>query len=114
MEDCLFCKIINGDIPSKKIYEDDTAYAFHDISPQAAVHALVVPKQHVTSLAANAELTDAQLAACLRVCHTVASQLGIAQSGYRVVSNCGKDACQTVEHLHFHVIGGNQLSGQMA
>ena len=114
MDDCLFCKIIKGEIPSKKIFEDDTVYAFHDIGPQAKVHALVVPKQHAASLAANGELTDAQLAACLRACHTVAEQLGVAQSGYRVVSNCGKDACQTVEHLHFHVIGGNQMSGKMA
>jgi len=114
MDDCLFCKIIKGEIPSKKIYEDDITYAFHDISPQAKVHALVVPKQHVASLAANVDLTDAQLAACLRTCHTVAKLLGIAEGGYRVVSNCGKDACQTVEHIHFHVIGGNPMSGQMA
>jgi len=114
MEDCLFCKIIRGEIPSNKIYEDDITYAFYDISPQAKVHALVVPKQHAASLAANAELTDAQLAACLRTCNTVAKMLGIAESGYRVVANAGDDACQTVHHLHFHVIGGNPLNGQMA
>lgn len=114
MEDCLFCKIVNGDIPSKKIYEDETTYAFYDISPQAKIHALVVPKQHTASLAANAELTDTQLADCLRTCHKVAEMLGIDKSGYRVVSNAGDDACQTVHHLHFHVIGGNQLNGQMA
>lgn len=114
MEDCLFCKIIKGEIPSKKIYEDEDTYAFYDINPQARVHALVVPRRHVASLAAHEGLTDEQLAACLRTCHRVAEQLGIAQSGYRVVSNSGSDACQSVEHLHFHVIGGNQMNGQMA
>ncbi len=114
MDGCLFCKIIQGEIPSKKIYEDELTYVFHDISPQASVHALVIPKQHVSGLSAAAELSDTALAACLRTCHTVAEMLGIDQSGYRVVSNCGPDACQTVSHLHFHVIGGNALSSQMA
>lgn len=114
MEDCLFCKIIKGEIPSQKIYEDENTYAFYDINPQAKVHALVVPKKHVSSLTANGELTDGELAACLRVCDLVAKQLKIDESGYRVVSNCGDDACQTVKHLHFHVIGGNAMSGQMA
>ena len=114
MEDCLFCKILAGDIPAKKIMEDDFTYAFHDISPQAKAHALVIPKKHVSGLSAADELTDEELAACLRACRQVAVLLGIAESGYRVVSNCGPDACQTVHHLHFHVIGGNPLSGKMA
>ena len=114
MEDCLFCKIMNGDIPSKKVYEDEFTYAFHDISPQAKAHALVIPKKHVSGLSAADGLTDEELAACLRACHKVADLLGIAESGYRVVSNCGPDACQTVPHLHFHVIGGNPLSAKMA
>ncbi|MFH1513410.1 MAG: histidine triad nucleotide-binding protein [Bacillota bacterium] len=113
MDDCLFCKILKGVIPSKKIFEDDLTYAFHDISPQARAHALVIPKKHVSGLDALDGLTDTELAACLRVCHTVAKELGIAQSGYRVVSNYGKDACQSVEHLHFHVIGGNPMSPRM-
>lgn len=113
MDDCLFCKILNGDIPSKKIYEDDLTYAFHDIGPQAKVHALVIPKKHVAGLSAAEELTDRELAACLRTCAKVAQLLGIAASGYRVVSNSGEDACQSVKHLHFHVIGGNPLSPQM-
>ena len=114
MEDCLFCKILKGEIPSTKVYEDDFTYAFHDISPQADAHALVIPKKHVSGLSAHTELSDAELAACLRACHAVAGKLGIAEGGYRVVSNCGADACQSVDHLHFHVIGGNQLSPRMA
>ena len=114
MDDCLFCKIIKGDIPSQKIYEDEYVYSFHDIGPQAKVHALVVPKKHVSGLPEAEALTDTELAACLRACHAVARQLGIAESGYRVVTNSGADACQSVAHLHFHVIGGNQLSSQMA
>lgn len=114
MEDCLFCKIIRGEIPSRKIYEDELTYAFHDISPQAAQHALVVCKRHTPNLTHHNELTDVELAACLRACAAVAEALGIAQSGYRVVNNCGEHACQTVQHLHFHVIGGERLSERMA
>jgi histidine triad (HIT) family protein len=114
MYDCLFCKIIKGDIPSQKIYEDEDTYAFLDIHPQARVHALVVSKHHVPDLGHNAELSDHELAACLRACAAVALQLGLAQGGYRVVNNCGKDACQTVQHLHFHILGGQQLAERMA
>ena len=114
MDDCLFCKIISGAIPSRKIYEDEYTFAFHDINPQAPVHALVVSKRHTADLAHHTELTDAELAACLRVAAKVAALLGIDQSGYRVVNNCGADACQTVHHVHFHVIGGNKLSERMA
>ena len=101
MENCLFCKIIAGDIPSTKVYEDDKTYAFRDINPMAPVHVLVVPKTHAASLDAVDALSDELLAACLRTCRTVAHQEGIAESGFRVVSNCGCDACQSVQHLHF-------------
>ncbi len=114
MDGCLFCKILSGEIPSKKVYEDEFTYAFHDISPQAKAHALVIPKKHVSGLSEAGKLTDTELAACLHACHQVAVELGIDKSGYRVVSNCGPDACQTVNHLHFHVIGGNALSERMA
>jgi histidine triad (HIT) family protein len=114
MDDCLFCKILNGDIPSEKICEDEFTYAFLDINPQAKRHALVIPKRHVSGLSALDAMPDKEIAACLRACYVVAAQLGIAESGYRVVSNCGPDSCQTVEHLHFHVIGGNPLSERMA
>ena len=95
MENCLFCKIIAGEIPSTKVYEDDKTYAFRDINPMAPVHVLVVPKTHVASLDAVDALSDELLAACLRTCRTVAHQEGIAESGFRVVSNCGCDACQS-------------------
>ena len=113
MENCLFCKIIAGDIPSTKVYEDDKTYAFRDINPMAPVHVLVVPKTHVASLDAVDALSDELLAACLRTCRTVAHQEGIAESGFRVVSNCGCDACQSVQHLHFHVLGGKKIAGVM-
>ncbi len=114
MENCIFCKIIKGEIPSQKIYEDETTYAFRDINPQAKHHALVVSKRHVTGLADHAALPEQELAACLRTAAKVAVMLGIAESGYRVVTNCGSDACQSVAHLHFHVLGGEKLSAQMA
>ena len=114
MEDCLFCKIINGDIPSRKIYEDEYTFAFHDIAPQAPTHALVVSKRHTADLSHNADLSDTELAACLRGAAKVAELLGVAEGGYRVVNNCGANACQTVKHVHFHVIGGEKLSERMA
>ncbi len=114
MDDCLFCKIIRREIPSAKVYEDDDVYAFRDIHPMAPVHVLVVPKTHVSGMSAVDALSDAALAACLRACRTIAEQEGIAQSGYRVVSNCGSDACQSVPHLHFHVLGGKHMTESMA
>lgn len=114
MDDCLFCQIIKGDIPSRKIYEDEDTFAFHDIHPQARAHALVVSKKHAADLSRNAELSDRELAACLRACAAVARELGLEEGGYRVVNNCGENACQTVRHLHFHVIGGEKLSERMA
>ena len=114
MEDCLFCKIIRGDIPSKRIAEDEFTYAFHDIHPQASVHALVVSKHHIADLNQHEALSDQQLAACLRMCARVAQELGLSQDGYRVVNNCGSNACQTVQHIHFHVIGGEPLAERMA
>ena len=112
MENCLFCKIIDGTIPSTKVYEDDKTYAFRDINPAAPTHVLVIPKQHVSGMSAIDELDDATLAACLRACRKVAELEGLT-GGYRTVSNCGDDACQSVPHLHFHVLGGKQLSEKM-
>ncbi len=113
MENCLFCKIISGDIPSSKVYEDDLVYAFRDINPQAPTHILVVPKKHFSSIAAVDEATDEELAACLRAVRLIAEQEKLT-GGYRVVSNCGPDACQSVPHLHFHILGGAQLSEKMS
>ncbi|MEA5014131.1 MAG: histidine triad nucleotide-binding protein [Candidatus Limiplasma sp.] len=113
MENCLFCQILEGKIPSKKVYEDEHTYAFEDIQPQAKHHVLVICKQHIPDVAHCGELSDAQLAACLRTCAKVAKELGLQEGGYRVVTNCGPDACQSVGHMHFHVLGGQRLSGRM-
>ena len=114
MNDCLFCKIIRGDIPSAKVYEDDLVYAFRDINPQAPTHVLVIPKQHISSVAAIDEASDEVIAACLRACRKVAELEGVTESGFRVVSNCGDDACQSVHHLHFHVLAGRKMTDTMA
>ena len=111
--DCLFCKIIKGDIPSKKVYEDDSVYAFYDIAPQTPVHILVIPKTHIPSMdGVTAENADI-VAKIFTVIPKIAAEAGLA-NGYRVISNCGPDACQSVKHLHFHILGGAQLSEKMA
>ena len=113
MDNCLFCKIVRGEIPSTKVYENDKVYAFRDINPQAPTHVLVVPKQHVPSIDGIHEMTDSDLAACLRAVREIAAQENLA-GGYRVISNCGPDACQSVPHLHFHILGGRKMADQMA
>lgn len=113
MENCLFCKILSGEIPSAKVYENDFVYAFRDINPQAPTHVLVIPREHVSSLNESANVSDRMLAECLRAIPVIAAQEGLT-GGYRVVSNCGPDACQTVPHLHFHILGGTQMAGSMA
>ncbi|MBR0393458.1 MAG: histidine triad nucleotide-binding protein [Oscillospiraceae bacterium] len=112
MENCLFCRILQGEIPSSKVYEDDYVFAFRDIQPQAPVHILVIPKRHIASMDQIDGSSDTELAACLRAVRLIASQEGLT-NGYRVVSNCGPDACQSVRHLHFHILGGKQLADQM-
>ena len=114
MNDCLFCKIIAGQIPSNKVYEDEFTYAFHDIAPQAKTHVLVVSKKHIPDVAHCAELSDQELASCLRTCARVAEMLNLTEGGYRIVNNCGENACQSVKHIHFHVLGGEKLSEKMA
>ena len=110
---CIFCAIINGDIPSKKVYEDDKCYAFLDINPQAPVHCLIVPRAHIESVnAVNEENADV-VAHIFTVIPKIASELGLA-NGYRVVSNIGEDGCQSVKHLHFHILGGKKLTENMA
>ena len=110
--DCLFCKIIAGEIPSAKVYEDEHCYAFKDVSPQTPSHVLIVPKKHVSGLNDTELLPDDSLAACVRAAAKVAKQEGLTQ-GYRLVSNCGPHACQSVQHLHFHELGGRQMEGKM-
>ena len=114
MSDCLFCKIAAGEIPSTKVYEDETTLAFRDIAPQAPVHVLVIPKKHVNGWYDAQSESDAALAHLMRVAAQVAKSEGIVESGFRVVSNCGDDAQQTVKHLHLHVLGGKKMEGQMA
>lgn len=113
MENCLFCKIVRGEIPSARVFEDEKILAFCDIAPQAPVHLLIIPREHLASMdevtAENAEI----------VAHIFAKIPEIAQGagltgGYRVVSNCGADACQSVKHLHFHLLGGEKLTERMA
>ena len=113
MENCLFCKIIRGEIPSTKVYEDEQVLAFRDIAPQAPTHILVIPKAHIASVAELNEENAQVVAHIFAVIAQVARQEGLA-NGYRVVSNCGPDAGQTVGHLHFHILGGQELSLQMA
>ena len=113
MSDCLFCKIIAGDIPSTKVYEDDLCYAFRDIAPQAPTHILVVPKAHIDSCNGITADNSAVVAHIFEVIPGIAKAENL-EGGYRVVSNCGADAGQTVFHLHFHILGGKPLALEMA
>ena len=113
MDQCLFCKIIKGEIPSSKVFENDQVFAFRDINPQAPFHVLVVPKKHVASVAEIAQLDNDEIAACLHAVAQIASEASLT-GGFRVISNCGPDACQSVPHLHFHILGGRQMADQMA
>lgn len=113
MENCLFCRIMKGEIPSEKVFENEYVYSFRDINPQAPVHVLVIPKKHFSSLNDIGSADDRTLAECLRAIPQIADQEGLT-CGYRVVSNCGHDACQSVPHLHFHILGGRQMEDRMA
>ena len=113
MENCIFCKIIAGDIPSNKVYEDELVYAFRDIAPMAPTHILVVPKAHIGSVAEITAENSAVVAHIFEVIARIAADEGL-ETGCRVVSNCGPDAGQTVPHLHFHILGGRKLETQMA
>ena len=113
MENCLFCKIIAGEIPSTKVYEDDTVLAFRDIAPQAPTHILVIPKAHISGCNGVTAENSAVIAHIFTVIPQIAKAEGLV-NGYRVVSNCGEDAGQTVQHLHFHILGGKKLALEMA
>ena len=106
--DCLFCRIIAGEIPSNKVYEDDAMLAFHDINPEAPVHVLVIPKTHIPSMDGVSAENSACVAKIFEKIPHIASLAGIT-NGYRVISNCGEDAAQSVQHLHFHILGGKKL-----
>lgn len=107
--DCLFCKIIKGEIPSAKVYEDDKVYAFRDIEPQAPVHILIIPKEHIASANELTEENASIVGHIFAVAAKIAKEEGIADGGYRIVNNCGQDGGQTVGHLHFHMLGGRSL-----
>ena len=110
---CLFCKIVAGEIPSTKVYEDEKILAFRDINPQAPTHILVIPKAHIESVNAISGENSGVVAHIFEVIPQIAKAEGL-EGGYRVVSNCGADAGQTVFHLHFHILGGKELSLEMA
>lgn len=109
-DNCIFCKIVSGEIPAAKIFEDDRAVVFRDINPQAPTHALVIPRQHVASLSEASETDEALLGHLLLVAARVARDEGLAASGYRTVINTGAEAGQTVFHLHVHLLGGRSLT----
>jgi histidine triad (HIT) family protein len=106
--DCIFCKIVNGDIPSNKVYEDDRVLAFHDIAPQMPVHVIVIPKMHIASAAEVSEENSAVIGHIFEVIPKIAKDLGL-DNGFRIINNCGKDGGQTVGHIHFHILGGKTL-----
>lgn len=107
-DDCLFCKIVAGEIPSTKVYEDDRVLAFEDVSPMMPVHTLIVPKEHYDNIGDN--ITDEEMGYLFNTVKKVAEIKGIDQSGYRVTVNTGDDACQSVHHIHIHVLGGAQMN----
>ena len=110
--DCIFCAIAAGNIPSNKVYEDGDILAFRDINPQAPTHILVIPKNHVASVNGITAENSAVIAKIFEIIPKIAADEGLV-NGYRVVTNCGDDGCQSVKHLHFHILGGKQLSGEM-
>lgn len=111
MDDCIFCKIIKGEIPSSKVYEDDRVLAFHDINPVAPVHIIVIPKQHISTLmdvkAEQLEYTSAMIMAVQQI----AKIQGVSESGFKTIVNCNKDGGQIIFHLHMHLLGGKRLEG---
>lgn len=114
MEDCIFCKIIKGEIPSEKVYEDDEILAFKDIQPTAPIHILVIPKKHITNLMEIAPEDSALMGKIVEAMQKVAKQLGVDEKGFRIISNCGPDSGQEVMHLHFHLLAGRKMGSKIA
>ena len=112
MEDCIFCKIIDGKIPSKKVYEDEDIFAFHDVHPVAPVHFMVIPKEHIRSLVDVTEAHMPLLFHMIQVAKELAARKGIEESGYRVAMNVGREGGQVIMHLHMHVLGGRVLHAE--
>ncbi|SDT36390.1 histidine triad (HIT) family protein [Paenibacillaceae bacterium GAS479] len=109
MSDCIFCKIVEGTVPSKKVYENESVLAFRDIAPAAPVHILIIPKRHIPTMNDVAPEDGALLAEVLLTARQLAQDEGIAESGYRLINNCNSDGGQTAYHLHFHLLGGHPL-----
>lgn len=110
MDNCIFCKIANGEIPSKKVYEDESVAAFYDIEPQAPVHVLIIPKAHFSSTLGLSDDTAQVVGNMVLAANKIAKELGVDESGFRLVMNTGRDAGQTVPHLHMHLMGGRSFS----
>lgn len=110
MEECIFCKIISGEIPCKKVYEDDMVLSFEDINPASPVHVLIIPKKHIKSLNDISDEDSKLIAHIFSVGKDIAKKLDIDEKGYRIVMNCGEDGGQEVKHLHFHLLGGKKFS----
>jgi len=113
MEECIFCKIIKGEIPSEKVYEDEEILAFKDINPAAPIHILVIPKKHIATLLDVSKEDNYLIAKIYEVINQIAKDLGIAKDGFRVITNCGKDAGQEVMHIHFHLLAGRKLGAKI-
>lgn len=111
--DCLFCKIIKGEVPSSKVYEDDEVLAFKDINPAAPIHILVIPKKHIPSLAHMEAGDEVLIGKMHNVVNKIAEQEGFKESGYRLIVNCGKDSGQEVMHLHFHILAGTKMGDKI-
>ena len=109
MKDCIFCKIIKGEVPAKKVYEDEEILAFYDINPAAPIHILVIPKKHITSLAHMQKGDEQIIGKIYTVINQIAQEQGFKDEGYRVIVNCGKNGGQEVMHLHFHILAGKKL-----
>ncbi len=109
MENCIFCKIANGEIPTSLVYEDDLVAAFNDLEPQAPVHILIVPKEHISSALELTEQNSSVVAHIFEVAAKIARDMGFDKTGFRLVNNCGEDGGQTVQHLHFHLLAGRGL-----
>ena len=114
MNDCVFCMIKDGKIPSSKVYEDDTVLAFRDINPAAPTHIVVIPKEHITCANEINSQNSALIAHVFEVIPQIAMQEGVDKTGYRIINNCGDDAGQTVHHIHFHILGGKKLPIELA
>lgn len=112
MNDCIFCKIIKGEIPSSKVYEDETVLAFNDIAPQMPVHIIVIPKQHICCAAEINEGNSSVVGHIFEVIAKIAKEKGL-DNGFRIINNCGEDGGQTVKHLHFHLLGGEKLGEKL-